>query len=69
MKIHNKTGPQNIATNHAADIDYKEFVKIYRKCIREPYFFAIDTTLPAKDSLRCYMKTHSLINLKFLMQD
>ena len=31
MKIHNKRELQNIATNHSVDIDYKDFLKIYRK--------------------------------------
>ena len=43
----------DIATNHSADIDYKDFMKIYRKCKNEPYsFLTIDTTLPANNSLR-----------------
>ena len=32
MKIYNKRELQNIAINHSADIDYKDFSKIYRKC-------------------------------------
>ena len=31
MKIHSKRELQNIAINHAAHIDYKDFLKIYRK--------------------------------------
>ena len=30
MKINNRKKLQNIATNHSADNDYKEFLKIYR---------------------------------------
>ena len=53
MKISNKKELQNIAINHSADIDYNDFVKIYRECIREPYsFLTINTTLPASDPLR-----------------
>ena len=53
MKIHNKRELQNIATNHSADIDYKDFMKIDRKCTSEPYsFLTIDTTLPANNPLR-----------------
>ena len=53
MKINYKRELQNIATNHSADIDYKNFVKIYRECTKEPYsFLTIDTTLPVNDSLR-----------------
>ena len=43
-KIHNKRELQNIATNNSADIGYKDFIKIYRKCTSEPLFFIIDTT-------------------------
>ena len=53
MKINNKRELQNIATNHSADIDYQDFMKIYRECTREPYnFLTIDTTLPSKNFWR-----------------
>ena len=49
MKIHNKRELQQIAIDHSADIDYKDFVKINRNGTNEPYsFLTIDTTLPAK---------------------
>ena len=52
MKINNKRELQNIAINHSADIDYQDFIKIYRECTKEPYnFLTIDTKLPASDSL------------------
>ena len=53
MKIHNKKELQHIATNHPADIDYKDFMKIYRKYTSEPYsFLTIDNTCPADYPLR-----------------
>ena len=53
MKIHNKRELQQIPTNHSADTDYKDFMKIYRKCTSEPHsFLTIDTTLPTNNSLR-----------------
>ena len=53
MKICNKRELQQIAINHSADTDYKEFLKIYRKCTSELYFFmTIDTTLQANNPLR-----------------
>ena len=53
MKINNRKELQNIAINHSADIDYNNFVRIYRECTRKPYsFLTIDTTLPASDPLR-----------------
>ena len=46
MKINNKRELQNIAFNHSANIDYQDFMKIYRECTREQYsFLTIDTTL------------------------
>ena len=46
MKIHKKGELRNIATNHSADIASNDFMKIYKKCTREPYsFLPIDTTL------------------------
>ena len=33
------------AINYSADIDYKDFIKIYRGCTKEPFnFLTIDTT-------------------------
>ena len=52
MTIYRKKELQNIASNHSADIDYKDFMKIYRKCTNEPYsFLTINTTLPANKFL------------------
>ena len=53
MKINNKKELQNIAINCSADIDYKNFMKIYRECTRESFnFLTIDTMLPASNPLR-----------------
>ena len=53
MKINNKRELQNIAINHSADIDFKDFMKIYRESTREPYsFLTIDTSLPSSNPLR-----------------
>ena len=39
MKINNRKELQNIATNHSADSDYKDFMEIYRECTKEPFTF------------------------------
>ena len=53
IEISNKRELKNIAFNHSADIDYKDFVRIYRDCTKEPFFFlTIYTTLPASDPLK-----------------
>ena len=42
-----------IAINHSADIDYKDFVKIYRECTKKSYsLLTINATLPTSDPLR-----------------
>ena len=39
--------------NHSADIDYQDFMNIYRECTKEPFMFlTIDPTLPASDPVR-----------------
>ena len=53
MKIPNKRELQQIALNHSSDIDFKDFMKIYKKYTKEPYSFLVnDTTLPSDDLLR-----------------
>ena len=53
MKILNKRKLQQIAIIHSSDIDFKDFMKIYKKCTAEPYSFLVnDTTLPSDNRLR-----------------
>ena len=55
MKINNRKELQNVAFNHSTDIDYKDFMKIYRECTKEPFsFLTINTTLPASNPLRLF---------------
>ena len=50
IKIPNK---RELALNHSLDIDFKDFMKIYKKCTTEPYSFLVnDTTLPSDNPLR-----------------
>ena len=57
MKIDNRRELKNIAVNHSADIDYNNFMKIYRECAKEPSnFLTIDTKLPASNPLRLRKK-------------
>ena len=39
MNIPNKRELQQTALNHSSDIDFKDFIKIYKKCTAEPYSF------------------------------
>ena len=37
MKISNRKELQNIVSDHSADIDYNDFMKIYRECTKESF--------------------------------
>ena len=53
MKILNKRELQQIALNHSSDVNFKDFMNIYKKCTAEPYFFSVNnTTLASDDPLR-----------------
>ena len=53
MKIPKKRELQQIALNYSSDIDFKDFMNIYKKYIKELYSFLVnDTTLPSDDPLR-----------------
>ena len=53
MKIPNKKELQQIASNHSSDIDFKDFMKIFKDYTKEPYSFLLnDTTLSSNNPLR-----------------
>ena len=53
MKIPNKRELQQIAISHSSDIDFKNFVNIYKKCTKKPHSFLVnDTTLTSDNLLR-----------------
>ena len=53
MKIPNKRELQQTALNHSSDIDFTDFMNIYKRCTTEPSSFLVnDTTLPSDDPLR-----------------
>ena len=53
MKISNKRELHQIALNHSSDIDFEDFMKIYKKYTKEPYSFLVnDITPPSDDPLR-----------------
>ena len=53
IKIPNKRELHQIAFNHLSDIDFKDFMNLYKKCTAKPYsFLVIDTTLASKNPSR-----------------
>ena len=52
MKIPNRRELQQIALNHSSDIDFKDFLRIYKKSSDEPYSFLVnDPTLASNNPL------------------
>ena len=39
MKIKNKREIQEVALNHSSDIDFKDFMNLYKSCTAKPYSF------------------------------
>ena len=61
MKIPNKRELQQIALNHSSDIDFKDFIKVYKKCTENKYsFLANDTTLASDNPLRFRKKNFNI---------
>ena len=52
MKISNKIELQLIAFKHSPDIDFQDFMNLYKKCTGKPYYFlVIDATVAADNPL------------------
>ena len=43
-KFLKKSELQQIASNHSSDIDFKDFMKLYKKYTKEPYSFLVNDT-------------------------
>ena len=74
MKIPNKRELQQIVFNHSSDIDFQDFMNLYKKCTTNPYsFFVIDTTLASNISLRFRKNLLERISwqlmIKFMMEN
>ena len=53
MKIPNKRELQRISSNHLSDIDFKDFIKLYKDYTKELYSFLVnDPTLSSDNPLR-----------------
>ena len=49
MKIGNKKELKSIAEENSGHLDFKDFLKIYNYCTREPYLFMMVDTRPTAD--------------------
>ena len=50
MKILNKRELHNIVLNYSSDINFKDFMKIFKKYTAKPYSFLVKGATPALDN-------------------
>ena len=48
-KILKKNELQQIASNHSFEIDFKDFLKLYKDYTKEPYSFSVNETTLSSD--------------------
>ena len=56
MKSPNKIELQQKAFNHSSDIDFKDFVNLYKKCSAKPYWFLLIIVTLASDNSSRFRK-------------
>ena len=53
LNIPNKRELQQIASNHSSNMEFKDFMKLYKDYTKEPYSFLVnETTLSSDNPLR-----------------
>ena len=58
MKIPNKREIKQIASQNSSDIDFQDFINLYKKCTAKPhYFLVIDNTLASDNPSRFRKKS------------
>ena len=66
MKIPNKQELEQIAFNHSSNIDFKDFMNLYKKCTAKPYYVLVmDATLASDNPSRFRKNTKT--NYKFVL--
>ena len=61
MKIPNKRELQRVTLNNSSDIDFRDFINIYKKCTAEPYSFLVNVSTLASDNPLRFRK--NLLNI------
>ena len=56
MKITNKRRLQQVASNHLSDIDFKDFMNLYKDYTKEPFSFLLNDTSLSSDNLLLFRK-------------
>ena len=58
----NKRELQQIALNYSSDIDYKDFINVYKKCTDKPYSFLVNDTTRSSDNPLRFRKNFIIYN-------
>ena len=56
MKIPNQRELEQIVYNHSSDIDFKDFMNLYKKCTSKPYSCLVNDVTLALDNPLCFRK-------------
>ena len=51
MKIPSKRELQQIAFNHSSDIDFQQFINLYKKCTEKLYYILLIDAILASDNI------------------
>ena len=51
MKFSSKEGLQQISFKHSQDIEFRNFMNLYKKCTAKPYSFLMINAILASDNL------------------
>ena len=54
MKILSKREVQQITFNHSSDIDFQEFMNLYKRCTAKLHSFLVINTTLASDKFSCF---------------
>ena len=54
MKIPNEPELQQIPFNHSSDIDFQDFINLYKRCTAKPYSFLVIHDTLVSDNLSCF---------------
>ena len=55
MKIQNKKKLRETALNYSLDIDFQDFMNLYKKLTAEKYSFSVSDTTLSSDNPLCFL--------------
>ena len=56
MKLPNKWELEQDVYNHSSEVDFKDFMNLYKKCTAKPYYFFVNDVILASENPLCFRK-------------